>query len=84
MDAGEIERILAARFPGALVRVIGDDGRHFEAIIVAEAFDGLSMVKQHQLVYRALGDLMQDAIHALSIRTLTPADWERSRSTAEK
>ena len=49
---------------------------HFEAVIVADAFDGLSRVKQHQLVYGALGALMDGPVHALTFKTFTPARWE--------
>ncbi len=52
------------------------DGQHFEAIIVAEAFRGKSRVQQHQIVYKALGDRMRAQIHALSMRTLTPEQWQ--------
>jgi acid stress-induced BolA-like protein IbaG/YrbA len=51
------------------------DGHHFEAIIVSPQFAGLSRVKQHQLVYAALGGRMREEIHALSMQTLTPAQW---------
>ncbi len=70
-----IERGLACTH----VEVQGD-GAHFEAIIVSPAFAGLSRVKQHQLVYAALGDRMRAEIHALSMQTLTPEQWaERGR-----
>ena len=59
---------------------VGGDGHHWEAIIVSAAFAGLSRVKQHQLVYAALGDRMREEIHALSMQTLTPEQWaERGR-----
>lgn len=51
------------------------DGQHFEAVIVAPAFDGKRLVQRHQLVYAALGDRMREEIHALSMKTLTPAEW---------
>ena len=51
------------------------DGTHFEAVIVSTAFAGLSRIKQHQLVYAALGDRMREEIHALSMQTLTPEQW---------
>jgi acid stress-induced BolA-like protein IbaG/YrbA len=61
------------------VEVTGD-GQHFAAIIVSAAFAGLSRVKQHQLVYAALGDRMREEIHALSMQTLTPEQWaDRAR-----
>ncbi|MCC6378989.1 MAG: BolA/IbaG family iron-sulfur metabolism protein [Burkholderiales bacterium] len=55
------------------------DGHHFEALIVASAFDGLARVRRHQLVYAALGDRMRQEIHALSMRTLTPAEWRAAK-----
>jgi acid stress-induced BolA-like protein IbaG/YrbA len=51
------------------------DGRHFFATIVCAAFDGRSRVARHQQVYAALGDRMREQIHALSMKTLTPAEW---------
>ena len=59
---------------------VGGDGQHFEALIVSPAFEGLTRIKQHQLVYAALGDRMREEIHALSMQTLTPAQWaQRAR-----
>lgn len=60
------------------VAVQGEDGQHFEAVIVSSAFEGKSMVQQHQLVYKALGERMHQEIHALSMRTFTPDAWSKS------
>ena len=54
---------------------VAGDGRHFEAVIVSPQFRGLSRVRQHQLVYGALGERMREEIHALSMKTLTPEEW---------
>ncbi|MEK8045402.1 MAG: BolA family transcriptional regulator [Burkholderiales bacterium PBB6] len=51
------------------------DGQHFYATIVAAEFEGLSRIRRHQRVYAALGDRMRAEIHALSMKTLTPAEW---------
>jgi acid stress-induced BolA-like protein IbaG/YrbA len=56
------------------VEVTGD-GRHFEAVVVSPLFRDKSKVRQHQLVYAALGDRMREDIHALSMKTLTPEEW---------
>jgi acid stress-induced BolA-like protein IbaG/YrbA len=69
-----IRRSLQAGLDCRHVEVTGD-GQHFEALIVSPAFAGLSRVRQHQLVYAALGDRMREEIHALSMRTLTPEQW---------
>lgn len=55
------------------------DGQHFEAVIVCSAFDGKNRVQRHQLVYAALGDRMREEIHALSMRTLTPLEWQAAQ-----
>jgi acid stress-induced BolA-like protein IbaG/YrbA len=51
------------------------DGQHFYATIVSPEFEGLSRVHRHQRVYAALGERMRAEIHALSMKTLTPAEW---------
>jgi len=58
---------------------IDGDGHHFNAVIVSPAFTGKSRIQQHQLVYRALGDRMKADIHALSMRTLTPEEWQHEQ-----
>lgn len=55
---------------------VAGDGEHFEAVIVSPAFAGKSRVQRHQLVYAALGDRMRAEIHALSMKTLTPEEWQ--------
>jgi acid stress-induced BolA-like protein IbaG/YrbA len=57
--------------------VVDGDGQHFQARIVSSAFEGLSRIKRHQLVYGALGDRMRAEIHALSMQTLTPAERQK-------
>jgi len=55
------------------------DGAHFEALIVSPAFEGKRLIARHQLVYAALGDRMKAEIHALSMRTLTPAEYQQTQ-----
>lgn len=74
---GDIERYIADGLACEVVKVTGD-GRHFEALIVSGAFEGQSRIARHQHVYRALGDRMRQEIHALSMRTLTPAEYRES------
>ena len=62
------------------VEVQGDDGQHFEAVVVSPKFTGKNRVQQHQLVYLALGERMRTEIHALSIRTFTPEAWLRNNN----
>jgi len=59
---------------------IEGDGQHFYATIVSPAFSGKNRVQQHQMVYRALGDRMQEQIHALSMQTLSPEEHAASQA----
>ncbi len=52
------------------------DGRHFTAVIVSPSFAGKRPIQRHQLVYAALGDRMREEIHALSMKTLTPEEYQ--------
>ncbi|HKT32421.1 MAG TPA: BolA/IbaG family iron-sulfur metabolism protein [Gammaproteobacteria bacterium] len=63
--------------PAAQVRVQSEDGTHFEALIIAQVFAGQRLLARHQLVYAALGERIGGEIHALSLRTLTPDEWQR-------
>jgi acid stress-induced BolA-like protein IbaG/YrbA len=78
--AESIERAIAAHLPCEHLAVRGD-GQHWEALIVSARFEGLPKVRQHQLVYAALGERMREEIHALSMRTLTPDEWQTARSS---
>ena len=75
--ADDVQRFIAAGLPCQHLSVDGD-GRHFFATIVSAEFEGLSRVRRHQLVYAALGDRMREQIHALSMKTLTPAEHAAS------
>jgi acid stress-induced BolA-like protein IbaG/YrbA len=79
MDRHSIQALLAKSFPDGEVEVLGDDGSHFDARVVSPRFAALSRVEQHQLVYAALGGLMKEAIHALSLKTYTPEAWASAR-----
>ena len=72
--ADDVRRFIAAGLACEHLEVEGD-GRHFFATIVSAEFDGISRVRRHQRVYAALGDRMREQIHALSMKTLTPAEW---------
>ncbi|ADV26921.1 BolA family protein [Pseudoxanthomonas suwonensis 11-1] len=72
MDADTIARLIEQGLPGSKAHVQGDDGVHFEALVVCEAFRGKLPLARHRMVYATLGDLMGGAIHALALRTVTP------------
>ena len=70
----QVREFIAAGLPCEQLIVEGD-GRHFFATILSTAFEGLPRVRRHQKVYAALGDRMREQIHALSMKTLTPAEY---------
>jgi len=82
MDPVEIRRLIEAGFSDAIVEVMSEDNTHFEALVVAAEFADKRPLARHQLVYRCLGALVGNEIHALSITALTPDEWrERSGET---
>lgn len=78
LTAEEVKKYIMQGLSCDFVAVQGNDGQHFEAVIVSPQFTGKRTVQQHQLVYAALGDRMQTEIHALSMRTFTPEAWAQS------
>jgi acid stress-induced BolA-like protein IbaG/YrbA len=74
LDAETIRKLIESGLPGAQADVQGDDGVHFEATVVAEAFRGKLPLARHRLVYATLGERMGGEIHALQLRTLTPEE----------
>lgn len=74
MQTGDIHRLILEGLPDAQVEVRGDDGVHFEALVVSDAFSGKRQIERHRLVYAALGDRMGGEIHALSLVTMTPEE----------
>ncbi|MBT9608438.1 BolA family protein [Aquabacterium sp.] len=79
----EVQHYIAAGLPCTHLEVEGD-GQHFFATIVSADFDGKNRVARHQRVYQALGDRMRAEIHALSMKTLTPAEWSQQAPQAPK
>jgi acid stress-induced BolA-like protein IbaG/YrbA len=76
VEPGSIEDSIRAGLECTHLEISGD-GTHFEAVIVSPRFAGLNRVRQHQLVFAALGDRMRQEIHALSMRTFSPEEWSQ-------
>jgi stress-induced morphogen len=79
MAPESVRRLLLAALPDAEIELVDLTGTedHYEARIVSQAFEGKTLIEQHQLVYRALGNAMQGPIHALALKTYTPQTWAR-------
>jgi len=76
MDPGEIERMIKAALPDAAVEIrdLAGDGDHYAATVTSAAFRGKSRVRQHQMVYEALGGRMGGVLHALALTTGVPPE----------
>jgi acid stress-induced BolA-like protein IbaG/YrbA len=81
MGPQEIKEMIERGLPGAQVEVrdFTGGGDHFEVLVVSESFEAKGPVERHQAVYAALGDAMRARIHALTLKTLTPAQYENRR-----
>lgn len=75
MEPDKVKSLIETGLAGSEVVVTGD-GRHFQALVVNDAFAGMSMLQQHRMVYAALGDSFEtDAVHALALKTFTRDEW---------
>ena len=83
MTSDELQAIISAGIDCQHIELSGD-GRHWYATIVSSAFDGLRQIQRHQRVYATLGGRMQtDEVHALSMKTFTPAEWASQPAKTE-
>ncbi|MGH8820942.1 MAG: BolA family protein [Rhodoferax sp.] len=75
MTAEQLQALIAAALPCEHIELEGD-GRHWYATIVSPEFEGQRAIQRHQRVYAALGaKMLTDEVHALSMKTFTPAEW---------
>jgi stress-induced morphogen len=79
ITAQEIHSLVTQAIPDAEVQVRDSTGAgdHYEAVVVSTAFAGKTQVARHRLVYGALQDAMVERIHALSLKTVTPEEWQK-------
>lgn len=77
MTAEQLQQLISAGLPCDVCQIEGD-GRHWYATIVSSAFEGKRPIQRHQQVYATLGSRMHtDEVHALSMKTFTPAEWAK-------
>lgn len=80
MTSEELQTIISAGLPCDHLDLSGD-GRHWYATIVSSAFEGKRLIQRHQQIYATLGGRLQsDEVHALSMKTYTPAEWAANTS----
>lgn len=80
MDPEQVKQLIEQGLPECEVHVTGD-GSHFEATVIGEVFAGQTLVKKQQLVYATVNDkIASGELHALSIKTYTPDEWQQAQS----
>lgn len=80
MDPEQVKQLIEQGLPDCEVHVTGD-GSHFEATVIGEVFAGQTPVKKQQLVYATVNDkIASGELHALSIKTFTPDEWQQAQS----
>ncbi len=75
MNPQQVTDLIQRGLPGSRASVSSDDNVHFEAVVIAEKFNGLRAIQRHQLVYAALGTAMGGEIHALVLKVYTPQEF---------
>ena len=80
-----VKKIIEDAIPGSLVYVLDpmNDGQHLQAIVISPAFEGVMLVKQHQMVMKPLKNEMAGAVHALGLKTFTPSKWNEVKHEYE-
>ncbi|MCH1429495.1 MAG: BolA/IbaG family iron-sulfur metabolism protein [Chlamydiales bacterium] len=78
----KIKEAIVKELPDAEVHILSDDEVHFQGIVISAQFEGLSLVKQHQLVMNSLKKYFEEELHALGLQTFTPEKWEMRKNNA--
>lgn len=76
MEPKAVEKLIADHIQCQLVKVDSADQRHYTAVIVSDEFEGQNRIKRHRMVYSALGEKIQDEIHAFSFRAYTNKEYQ--------
>ena len=84
MNADKVRELIQNGIAGSAAEVIDTTGTndHFSAIVISDSFEGLSLIEQHHMVYKAVGSYMTNEIHALEIKTFSKKQWkEKNKGT---
>ena len=82
MHISEIKQLIEQAVPHSTVYVLDpmNDGQHLQAFVISSAFEGLMLIKQHQMVMGPLTKAFHSSVHALALKTFTPAKWESEKT----
>lgn len=78
MTLTEIKQIIESSVPNSTVYILDpmNDGQHLQAIVISSTFEGMMLVKQQQMVMKALKEVLAGAVHAMGLKTFTPKQWD--------
>ena len=80
METSEIKQLIESGIENSEAIVTGDSGK-YEATVISPAFEGLTMLKEHQLVYKTVNaQIASGELHALTIKAFTPSEWEEKNA----
>ncbi len=81
MHLTDIKKVIEHAVPNSTVYVLDpmNDGQHLQAFVISPAFEGLMLIKQHQMVMRPLSEAFATSVHALGLKTFTPENWEKAK-----
>lgn len=83
VNPDQVQDMIKSSLPDADVQILDltGGGDHYQAVVVSSAFEGKTLVQQHQIVYRAVQDAMaSNDIHALALKTYTPEQWKAAQA----
>jgi len=81
MQINDIQKIIEQAVPQSTVYVLDpmNDGQHLQAYVISPAFEGMMLIKQHQMVMGALAQALATSVHAMGLKTFTPERWEQEK-----
>lgn len=81
MTLDQIKQIIEQSIPQSKAYILDpmNDGQHLQAFVVSPAFEGMMLIKQHQMVMKPLKEALKESVHALGLKTFTPGKWEEER-----
>ena len=81
MTLDQIKLIIEQSVPQSTVHILDpmNDGQHLQAFVISPVFEGMMLVKQQQMVMKALKEALKESVHALGLKTFTPEKWETVR-----
>jgi acid stress-induced BolA-like protein IbaG/YrbA len=82
MNLTDIQSIIEQAVPNSKVYILDpmNDGQHLQAIVISSTFEGMMLIKQHQMIMKPLKEALASSVHALALKTFTPQRWEEVRS----